>query len=116
LSDIRTLCFDLNIEYEDLGGGSKTDVITALIGYCQRNERLNDLQNYLQRERSFVAWAELFANLPEPAPEQRPAQGGTTIHIAGDAYGLIANNSGTVEQNYNMGNQPKPDSSEPSEE
>ncbi len=116
LSDIRTLCFDLGIEYEELGGGPKSDVITALIGYCQRNERLNDLQNYLQRERSFVAWAELFANLPESAPEQRPAQGSTTIHIAGDAYGLIANNSGTVEQNYNMEKKAKIDNSKPTEE
>ena len=116
LSDIRSLCFDLGIEYEELGSGSKSDVITALIGYCQRNGRLNELQNYLQHERSFINWAELFANLPEPASDPRPSQGGTTIHIAGDAYGFIANNSGTVEQNFNKGNQPKPKSSEPPEE
>jgi hypothetical protein len=115
LSNIRTLCFDLGIEYEELGGGPKSDVITALIEYCQRNERLTDLQNYFQRERSFVNWAELFANLPAPSSDQRPAQGATTIHVTGDVYGLTTGNRGTVEQNFNFGTQTKPDNDKPSE-
>ncbi len=48
LSDIRTLCFDLGIGYEELGGGPKSDVITALITYCKQNNRLNDLPRYLE--------------------------------------------------------------------
>ena len=116
ISDIRTLCFDLGVEYEELGGGPKSDIITALIIYFQHHERLQDLQDYLQRQRSFVAWAELFANLPAAPSEEPSAKGGTTIHVAGNVYGLTTGNSGTVEQNFNFGEQAKPANDKPSEE
>ena len=116
LSDIRSLCFDLGLEYEELGGGPKSDIITALIATFQRNERLAELQSYLQSQRSFVNWAELFAALPAASPEQpREQQGGTTIHVAGDVYGLTTGNSGTVEQNFNFEAKAKPEKDDPSE-
>lgn len=42
-SDINTICFYLNVDYDRLAGETLDDKVTALITYCRRNNRVADL-------------------------------------------------------------------------
>ena len=42
-SDINTICFYLNVDYDRLAGDTLDDKVTALITYCRRNNRVADL-------------------------------------------------------------------------
>lgn len=55
LSEIRTLCFNLGVDYEDLGN-SKTELTTGLIRhFIQRNE-IEELKHHLSQLRPKVDW------------------------------------------------------------
>ena len=59
LEEIRTLCFDLNIDYEDLGGEGKQAKVRELVSLCQRTDRLPELVKLLSNNRPHVAWPSL---------------------------------------------------------
>lgn len=54
--ELRTLCFDLEIDYESLGGEGKQGKIRELINYAKRADRLDELHQYLKSERADVSW------------------------------------------------------------
>lgn len=56
LSEIRTLCFDLGIDYEDLGGDSKNDKVMNLVQFMQRHGRLQELEDLVRQERPYASW------------------------------------------------------------
>jgi hypothetical protein len=43
LVELQALCFDLNIDYEDLQGSSKQAKVIELVRYCERSERIEEL-------------------------------------------------------------------------
>jgi hypothetical protein len=49
--ELRTLCFELDLDYEDLPPGGKSDKARELILYCQRHNRLDDLLSLCQQKR-----------------------------------------------------------------
>lgn len=51
LSELRDLCFDLNIDFEDLPGGTRRMKVIELIGYLQRRGRLEELIRQVQLRR-----------------------------------------------------------------
>jgi len=51
LGELRMLCFDLDIDYENLEGDSKSAKIISLILFCQRRHRLPELLNEVQKLR-----------------------------------------------------------------
>jgi hypothetical protein len=51
LEEIRTLCSDLAVDYDDLGGEGKTAKARELIAYLRRRNRLDDLIGYLRKDR-----------------------------------------------------------------
>lgn len=55
-TDIKELCFDLNIDYEDLSGETKRAKIMALITYTRNQGRLQDLWDYSRRLRPNLEW------------------------------------------------------------
>ncbi|MEZ4592791.1 MAG: TIR domain-containing protein [Chloroflexota bacterium] len=55
-TELRVLCFDLGIEYENLGGRSKPEKILELIGMMQRHGRLEQLIALVRQQRPFVNW------------------------------------------------------------
>lgn len=104
LSDLRTICFEMGIDFEEVGTGSKSEVITNLLTFCQRRDRLADLQAAFQGERPFVDWASLFASLENaPLESPNPGESGKTLAVEKDAYGVIQDNKGQVTQNFNFG-------------
>lgn len=63
--ELRTLCLELHIEYEDLPPGGKTDKARELTLRCQRERRLPELVEAILRERLHIPRHSL---LPQPAP------------------------------------------------
>jgi hypothetical protein len=56
--ELRTLCFDLGIPYEDLGGEGRADRIRELVAYCDRHARTADLIATCSRLRPQATWDE----------------------------------------------------------
>ena len=55
-NELRTLCFDLNVEYENLPSSGKANKARDLVAYMQRNGRLPDLIDAGKKERPFLEW------------------------------------------------------------
>jgi len=51
LEELRTLCFDLGRDWDDLGGDTKGRKALELIGYMQRHDRLPELVAAIRRKR-----------------------------------------------------------------
>jgi formylglycine-generating enzyme required for sulfatase activity len=49
--ELRTLCFDLDIDYEDLPGEGHEAKARDLIAHCKRHDRLSEVVSYIQTER-----------------------------------------------------------------
>ncbi len=58
-SDLRTLCFDLGIDYDDLGGRGKADNVRELLDYLYRRRRIRELLAKCKQERPDVDWEDL---------------------------------------------------------
>ena len=56
LSELHDLCFELGIDFDDLGGASKADKARELISYLDRRGRLPELVRILRQQRPHVAW------------------------------------------------------------
>ena len=56
-SELRALCFDLRIPWEDMGSAEvgKLDHIQALIEWCERRGRLDDLARAANQARTVVS-------------------------------------------------------------
>ncbi len=48
-SELRDLCFELGIDYESLGGEGKAAKARELVAYCQRRDRLPELERTAQQ-------------------------------------------------------------------
>ena len=55
-SELRSLCFDLGIEYEDISGENKSDKVRELITYAERHGRTHELIMLCRRLRPHVDW------------------------------------------------------------
>jgi hypothetical protein len=54
--ELRTLCFDLDIEYDDLPGVGRSNKVRELVGYLERHSRIYDLLEVGKRLRPDVLW------------------------------------------------------------
>lgn len=101
-NDLRDVCFDLDIDYENLGGDAKAGKARELVVYCQRRNRLAELEDACRRWRPHAFQDSRAASAEPGSPasktEGQPAgtvvnqSGGLTINaetvnIAGDATG-----------------------------
>ena len=58
-SDLRDLCFDMGIDYDDLPGQSKKDKARELIARCKRTSRIRDLLAKLKDLRPKDSWEDV---------------------------------------------------------
>jgi hypothetical protein len=101
-SELRDVCFNLGIDYENLGGDAKPGKARELVAYCQRRNRLAELEATCRRLRPHAFQAGQAASTepapPAPRPDGQPAgtvvsqSGGVTINaqtvnITGDVAG-----------------------------
>ncbi len=75
-SELRTLCFELNVEYEDLGGASRSGKALELVTYCERHGLTPRLEEAILAR---AAQAQAAAS----APSQRPPTAATTFNMQG---------------------------------
>jgi hypothetical protein len=54
LSELKTLCFDLGLDYENLAGDTKTDKVVNLISYFENRQQLERLVKAVQALRSDI--------------------------------------------------------------
>lgn len=54
LSELNELCFNLDIDIEDLGGNGKSEKAVELIKYCRRHKRLNALIDQINQDRNGI--------------------------------------------------------------
>lgn len=87
LEDLKTLCFKLGVDYDDLGGEGQIGKARELIRYLQKRGRLDTLVAAMAQERPHLDLTDLQPQ-PPPIPEtppsrearrQRPAAGGDSI-------------------------------------
>ncbi|MCB9422742.1 MAG: hypothetical protein H6667_23280 [Ardenticatenaceae bacterium] len=55
-NDLKNLCFELNIHYEDLGEDTRDGRIRSLIEFAQRNGRLAGVTSYCRHNRNHIIW------------------------------------------------------------
>jgi hypothetical protein len=55
-SELRDLCQDLNIDYENLGGQGKAGKARELVAYCSRHGWITNLYNAAHQRRPSVSW------------------------------------------------------------
>lgn len=88
LSELRDLCFKLNIEYENLSGEGKDDKARALVEHAQRHGLFDTVVAYVQKVRPNAhlgSAASAGSGSAAPATPQQPAaQSGPVYHIYGD--------------------------------
>lgn len=58
-SELQTLCFDLNLDYENLPPGSKADKARELLALCLRTDRLPELIQRCAELRPHISWHSL---------------------------------------------------------
>jgi hypothetical protein len=56
-SELRTLCFDLGVNYDDLPGEGKSSKARELISYLERRGRIRELVDYATRVRPNKPWS-----------------------------------------------------------
>jgi hypothetical protein len=54
--ELRTLCFDLNIEYDDLPGRGSAEKARELVSYLERHSRIDEFLLVGKRMRPDVPW------------------------------------------------------------
>jgi hypothetical protein len=68
--ELRTLCFNLNVDYDDLPAKGKANKARELIAYLERRDRIPELLETGQRSRPDISWSDA----PEPPSEGPPAR------------------------------------------
>jgi hypothetical protein len=79
LGEVKVLCQDVTVDYDELSGEEKVEKVSNLIGYLARRGRLADLIQLLKEERSKVDWEESI-----PTPEQQIQDAEKLIPLAKD--------------------------------
>lgn len=72
-SELKTLCFNLDIDYESLSGLNKIEKTTELILYCERHNQVYELILECKKTRPNIQWDYLlireYALIVEDEPE-----------------------------------------------
>lgn len=59
LSELKIICFDLNIPYEELFRESKNETIIEIIHYCIRANRIHELIEHCKKQRPIGPWDQI---------------------------------------------------------
>jgi len=90
-AELRTLCFDLAIDYESLGGRGKAENAGALVAFVQRIGRIDEVANYVRRTRKHAT----IQMTDAPPPQLAAPTSQTNINVHGNVIGSVVG-GGTV--------------------
>jgi hypothetical protein len=87
-SEVKTLCFNLGVDYENIPGDIRSAFIRNLIISLAKRDRLQELVDLARRERPRVNWQDVPPNfeLP-PSMAQENIQQVVNYHVYGDYVG-----------------------------
>ncbi|MBK8128069.1 MAG: pentapeptide repeat-containing protein [bacterium] len=71
LGELKVLCHDVMVDYDELAGEEKVEKVANLIGYLARRGRLADLVVVLKEERPKADWEE---SIPSPDKQVQDAE------------------------------------------
>ncbi len=82
--ELRTMCFDMGIDYESIGGRGKGEKVVELVAYAQRYGRLDQIAAYVRQTRDFIQLktTDTLPELPKAIPGMIGS--GATIYVEGD--------------------------------
>ncbi len=87
-SEVRTLCFDLGVDYENIPGDHRSAFIRNLIVSLAKQNRLQELIDQVRQERAFVDWQDVPADFELPSNiAQENIQQVVTYNVYGDYVG-----------------------------
>lgn len=87
-SEVRTLCFNLGVDYENIPGDHRSAFIRNLIVSLAKQGRLQELIEEVRAERAFVAWQDVPADFELPANiAQESIQQVVNYHVYGNYVG-----------------------------
>ena len=96
-SELRDVCFDLGVNYDDLTGQNKADKARELVAYLDRRGHIQDLLVLCARLRPHIAWDDAFplAGQASDTPssrihEQRRSGDVISVTISGNVSGQVA--------------------------
>jgi len=69
--ELRTLCFDLEVDYGDLPGGGKASKARELVAYLARRDRIGELIETGKGLRPEIDWGDVFEVDKEAAPRPK---------------------------------------------
>ncbi len=78
-SELNDLCFDLNIDYENLPDQTKLEKARELIIYCQRHGRMADLMARCQELRPQLSWEYQGGSPPKVKEPERENKARSTL-------------------------------------
>lgn len=88
LDEVRTICFQLGIDHENIPGNYKSAFIRNLVVSLARQNRLQELVDEVRMERPRVNWADVPADFELPAPiAQEELRQVVQYHVYGDYVG-----------------------------
>lgn len=65
LDDLRVIAFDLQFDWDEIAGATKTLKIVELINLVYRQDRLRELLGFLKEERPDIDWHDVVKDLQE---------------------------------------------------
>ena len=82
--ELRTLCFDMGVDYDDLPGEGKADKARELVSFCDRHDTVAKLVETGKRLRPDVPW--------QSAPNPKAVAPSLPVSITGDGN-VVGNNN-----------------------
>jgi hypothetical protein len=92
IGELRTLSFQLGVDYEDLAGDNRAGKALELVLYAQRRGRLDDVANYIDQTRHDVQ----INKIDRPAHMPPPIITHTTTYHVGTVIGGAVGDGATV--------------------
>ena len=62
IPELRELCFNLDVDYEELEGPNKTSKVQDLISYLKRRNKLHFLIEEVKEQRPSVNWPDIYSS------------------------------------------------------
>jgi len=86
--EVKTLCFNLGVDYEELPPGGKSSKVRELLLYLQRRSKLSKLKPAVKKMRSDIDWpADSIAN----AAKSSSGQSVTGVQLNGEEFDRLVN-------------------------
>ncbi len=87
-SEVRTLCFDLGVDYENIPGDHRSAFIRNLIVSLAKQNRLQELVAHIKAQRPFVDWENVPTDFELPSTiAQESIKQVVNYHVYGDYVG-----------------------------